>query len=618
MSAPPSGGGGRIRPLLLALTVGLVLADSSVVTLALPAILRDFDASVNAVAWVLISFNLALALVALRGATIARGRAQRAFAISVPLFIVACIACALAPSLGFLIAARTAQGLVGAVVVAAALELLVLSSGRDRAILLWAAAGVLGAAVGPALGGFLTEWLSWQAMFALQAPVALLGLIGGRGVAGAAAAEGAGGGGVAVGASRPALAPLIALGLASAALSAALFLLVILLIEGWRHSPAEAALTVTVMPIAALVAGQWARARHGLVPAIAGSVLVAGGLAALGLMPGAHAYWTLAPQLAIGLGLGLALATLIGASVGDAGAGDEPSAAAHVAGPAAWTVAARHAGIVIGLLALTPIFTADLEGVRPPAERAGLARVLDAPLPLPAKIDLARELDIQVERAGDQELPDLEAAFAGLEVSPADRPAVDKLREQLNEELDRGATEAFSRSFLIAALIALLAAAAAFAGARGGGAGGPRGSPSSNGSVGARLAVAVPGAAAGAAMLVAVYLLLGGGGFGPREVADPCDRRERPAGVERTQRAALATLDGTACKLGLAREDLLRTLLDGERPEGVSEDELVDAFGAGIDRARDERQLNAVQATALRVGLKTGGLLGIIGLLLPE
>lgn len=614
-SAPSAGGGSRVGALLLALTVGLVLADSSVVTLALPAILRDFDASVNAVAWVLISFNLALALAALHGARLARGRAQRLFLISVPLFIVACIACALAPSLDFLIGARAAQGLIGAVVVAAALELLVLSTRSDRAVLLWAAAGVLGAAVGPALGGFLTEWLSWEAMFALQAPVALLGLLGARGSAGAGGAAAADD--VALASARPALAPLVALTLASAALSAALFLLVILLIEGWRQSPAEAALTVTVMPIAALVAGQRARARHGLVPAIAGSLLVAGGLAALGLMPGAQAYWTLAPQLAIGAGLGLALATLIGASVGDAGARDDGTAAAAVAGPAAWTVAARHAGIVIGLLLLTPIFTADLTDVRPPAERAGLSHVLDAPLPLPVKIDLARELDRALQKAGDQELPDLDAAFAGLDISADQRPVAERLHEDLDEELDRGATDAFSRSFLVAALIALLAAGAACAGTRMSG-GDESGSPSTNGSVGARLAVAVPGATAVAALLVAVHLALGGGGFGPREVADPCAPRERPAGVERTQRAALATLDGTACRLGLPREDLLRDLLSGERPDGVSEDELVDAFGAGIDRARDERHLSAPQARALRLGLRTGGLLGILGLLLPQ
>jgi hypothetical protein len=117
---------------------------------------------------------------------------------------------------------------------------------------------------------------------------------------------------------------------------------------------------------------------------------------------------------------------------------------------------------------------------------------------------------------------------------------------------------------------------------------------------------------------VAVHLLLGGGGFGPRAVADPCAPRARPAGVERIQRVALATLDGTACKLGVSRESLLRGLLGGRLPDGVSQDELADAFGDGIDRARDERQLSAVQATALRVGLKTGGVLGILGLLLPE
>jgi MFS family permease len=605
------GVGGRLQQLLLALAVGLVLADSSVVTLALPAILRDFDSTVNTVAWVLISFNLALALAALRGARLARGRAHPAFTISIVLFVCACIACAAAPSLGVLIAARAAQGLFGAVAVAAALELLVLAAGRDRAVLLWAAAGVLGAAIGPALGGFLTEGLSWQWMFALQAPVALLGLLGSRGIAAPPA-----GTDTAFVNTRPALAPLIALALAAAALSAALFLLVILLIEGWRHSPAIAAVTVTVMPIAALIAGQWARARHGLVPAIAGSLLVAGGLAALGLMPGAHAYWTIAPQLAIGAGLGLALATLIGASVGDAGAHDAATAPAAIAAPAAWTVSARHAGIVVGLLLLTPVFTADLNGVRPPAERAGLSHVLDAPLPLAAKVELARKLNSQVSAAGDQQLPDLDKAFREVQLDAADRPALATLRAQLDDELNRGATKAFSRAFLAAALIALLAAGAAFVAARS--AGGARGSPASNGSTVTRLGVAVPAAGAAAALLAAVYLLLGGGSFGPRAVADPCAPRARPAGVERTQLAALATLDGTACKLGTSREDLLQTLLEGKRPHGVSEDQLVDAFSAGLDRAEKEGSLNVIQATALRIGLRTGGLLGIIGLLLPE
>ena len=595
------GGGGRVGVLLLALTVGLVLADSSVVTLALPAILRELDATVNGVAWVLIAFNLALALFALGGAWLSRGRARVAFALAVVLFVLTCLACATASSLEVLIAARAVQGLSGAVVVAAALELMVASVGRGRAITLWAGAGVLGAAIGPAAGGFLTEWLSWEAMFALQAPLALLGLLGlvGARVEPAAAAAPA---------ARPAVAPLVALTLASAALSAALFLLVILLIEGWRHAPGEAALAVTVMPLAALVAGRWARGRHGLVPAIAGMLLVAGGLAALGLLPGAAVAWTFAPQVAIGAGLGLALATLIGASVGDAGA---------IARPAAGTIAARHAGIVVGLLLLTPLFTADLETVSEPVQRAGFARVLDAPISLPVKIDVARELDRQVSAsAGAQELPDLDAAFARLSVPADQRRAVDTLHAQLDDELDRGATDAFSRSFLVAALLALLAGGAALV--AGLPALGARVSPSSNGSPTRTLAVALPGAGAAALLLAAAYVALGGGDFVPRAVADPCAKRVRPAGVERTQLAALAVLDGTACTLRTPRETLLRTLLERRRPAGVSEDELVDALGDGIDRARDERALGAFEATGLRIGLRIGGAVGVVGLVLGE
>lgn len=595
---------GRLQQLLLALAVGLILADSSVVTLGLPAILRDFDASVDGVAWVLISFNLALALAALPGARVMRGRAAPAFAVAMALFAAASLACALAPSLGALIAARTAQGLVGAVAVAAALDLLVLAAGRERALLLWAAAGVLGAAVGPAAGGFLTEWLSWEAMFALQVPLALLAV-----TAAHSRAPALPGAAPALLRERPALAPLVALALISAALSAALFLLVILLIEGWRQAPAVAALTVTVMPVAALVAARFTRARHGLVPAVAGALLIAGGLAALGWLPGASAWWTVSAQVAIGAGLGLALATLIGAGIGDARA---------VGGPAAWTVAARHAGIVAGLLLLTPVFTADLDTARAPAERAGLSHVLDAPLSLTTKIDLARRLDAEIRAAGGQQLPDVAAAFAGLQPRAGEGRAAVALRDRLDEELDRAATAAFSRSFRVAALLALLAAAVAFAAVLAAAARRAREAQSANGSVVPRLAVAVPAAATVAALLVAVHLALGGADFGPRAVADPCKPRARPEGIEGTQRAALATLDGTACSLGSSREDLLRTLLERRRPAGVSEDRLIDAFGDGVDRAQREGALSGLEAAALRFGLRLGGLVGVLGLVLGE
>jgi MFS family permease len=633
-------------PLLLALSVGLVLSDSSVVTLALPSILRELDCSVSAVAWVLIAFNLALAVAAVAAWRLfARPRPRRAFVLASAAFAAASLACAIAPSLAVLIAARLAQGVLGAVVVAAALELLAAATGRHRAIGIWAAAGVLGGAVGPAVGGFLTQAFSWEAMFALQAPVALVALLGARGAAddpqallgarGAAddpqallgarsaaddpqpEAAGAAPGGRSprlgdVAGERPPVVPLVALALVSAALAAALFLLVIMLIEGWRLSPGEAALVVTAMPLAALVAGRWARARHRLAPALPGSVLLAGGLAGLGLLPGTGAAWTIAPQLAIGAGLGLALGALIGVTV------DSEDDGASIGRPAAWTIAARHAGIVVGLLVLTPIFTADLDGARDPAERAGISHLLDAPIALKPKVALARSLAAQVANSGDQTLPDLDAGFAAVDVPAADRAAAQALRTDLGDELDRAATAAFSRSFLAAALLALLAAGAVgLAVARERPAAGRAGSNGNRLEPAPSLNVALPAACAIATLLVAGYVALGGADYGPTPVANPCAARARPA-VDATQRVTLATIDGAACALGRGREELLLALLDGKRPDGVSDDELSAALVKGIDRAEREGELASLAAAGLKLAVRAVGALEIIGQLLPR
>src|SRR4051794_28819140 len=94
----------------LSLAVAVVLGDSGVVTLALPQILRDFGTSVGAVAWVLIAFNLVLALVVVPAARLCvAGRPAAAAAAGLAGFAAATAVCALAPSLGVLIAARAAQ-----------------------------------------------------------------------------------------------------------------------------------------------------------------------------------------------------------------------------------------------------------------------------------------------------------------------------------------------------------------------------------------------------------------------------------------------------------------------------------------------------------------------------
>ena len=113
-----------MRSGLLGLAVGLALADSSIVTLALPEILGRFDVGITTVAWVLTSFNLVLALIAVPAALLARRLPRRAFLSGAVLFAAASLACGLATSFEVLIAARCVQAVGAAFVVVSALDLL--------------------------------------------------------------------------------------------------------------------------------------------------------------------------------------------------------------------------------------------------------------------------------------------------------------------------------------------------------------------------------------------------------------------------------------------------------------------------------------------------------------
>jgi MFS family permease len=427
---------------LLAVTVALVLADSAVVTLALPDILRHLDTTVGQVAWVLIAFNLVLGLGAVPTA-IGFARAQpRIFgALGIAVFAGASAWCALAGSIEALVAARCVQALGGALALVGCLELLVAAYGERRGVTAWVTAGVIGTATGPVAGGLLTEAFSWQAIFVVQVPFAVLAV--------PAALSSPHTANPVDDRHRPAVRPNLTLALLSAALTAALFLLVLLLVEGWHRSPSTAAVTVSVVPAAALLARPLARVL-GPPPEVevaAGCFLIAGGLAGLGLLPSADLAWTIAPQALVGLGLGLTVDRLTTQAM------EMRLPRAHHAG---WTIGARHVGVVVGLAVLTPVFTADLQAAQVPAQEAITALVLDAPLLPDDKIKVAealgRELSAQRGR-----VPDLRRAFASLDLAPEERPVAARLERDLDEQLERAATRAFRDSFVIGAGLALLA-----------------------------------------------------------------------------------------------------------------------------------------------------------------
>ena len=572
-----------MRTVVVALAVAIVLADSSIVTLGLPGILREFRADVTDVAWVLTSFNLVLALVALPAAALVRrGSPVAAWRLGIVAFAAASLACALAPSLGALVAARCAQAVGGAAVIAAALELLVAQRGQRIGSRTWAAAGIAGAAIGPALGGALTELFSWQAIFAAQVPLAIVAVLRPlsrdapapvRASAPAPPAPAANGPG--------AVAPTVALGLVSAALTAALFLLVILLTEGLRHSPLKAAAIVSVMPLAALATALLARnyaAGHRLVAA--GAVSLAGGLAALGLLPGAQAGWTLLPQLLIGVGLGLTLAVLTRRALGETTAQGADVDPTQLARRGAWTIAARHAGVVIGLLLLTPVFASALQDEQRAAERAGTAKLLDARLSPGLKIDLAGAIATRIERAGGQ-LPDLDPAFAAQQPPAEDRRAYAQLQADLTDEVHRAATHAFSTSFLVAAALALLALIPiAFTG-------------------GASSAVSLLTAVVLAGALGGTYVALGGGSYKPLSARDPCKERVWPDTKDLSQvveQIGLSALDGAACNLRVTREELTLALASTDRrvtflrEHNIDDTRLGAALRDGLRRAIDDAE----------------------------
>jgi hypothetical protein len=329
--------------------------------------------------------------------------------------------------------------------------------------------------------------------------------------------------------------------------------------------------------------------------ALAGCLLVAGGIGGLAFVPQASALWTIAPQLLAGFGIGLALPAIAGEMLPE-----------RTRGEAAALLSVRHAGITLALLVLAPIVAAKLDDQVALAKERGTAVVLDAKLPPTDKIELAPRLFAQIEtdqpRAalrkavkrerrrlthGNQDLAarlqrlghqlgiegsladklgglagGLGELFGGGGQSVADVGAgIDKLGDDLDDVVLAAVRAAFSPAFVVTGAMALLAALLLLL----------RGPPRT--------------ALVGIALLLAVALPAGYAlaysslREQPVEIADPCKARENSSvpGIEGfVEDLALRGLDRAACRFGSSREELVLALFDDKSRRDYEREHAID------------------------------------------
>jgi len=163
--------------ILAALAAFMTALDTLVVTTALSTIKRDLGASVEGLEWTVNAYNLSFAVLLMTAAALGdRFGRRRVFAAGIGLFVLASAACAVAPSVGALIAARAVQGAGAAAVTTLALALVGAAfppEKRGGALGIFFAVNGLAVAGGPLVGGAITQGIAWQWIFWLNVPIGL-------------------------------------------------------------------------------------------------------------------------------------------------------------------------------------------------------------------------------------------------------------------------------------------------------------------------------------------------------------------------------------------------------------------------------------------------------------
>ena len=426
----------------IAVAVAVAFADSSIVVLALPELYGTFDTSIEGVAWVITSYNLMLAVAALLLVFVVhRVRANVLLAGGALVFLGGSIACAFANSIGFLIGARSVQGLGGALLLAGSLPVLAALVGSSaRGVAIWTAAGTFGAGMGPALGGILTQAFDWRAIFVAQAPVAGLALLGATGAHVHATLEEGWTSGL-----RRTTPANAALALVSGALVGALFLGVVLVIDVFGLPPIAGAAVVSAIPVATLLARPVATALPVPLAVGAGTLLLSAGLIGLAFLPSSQLAYTVGSFALCGFGLGLSVPGLSHAVLGGDGIGRK----------ATFTVGVRHLGLVLALAVVAPVLTGDLFEAAEVAELNATAVIVDGEIPATTKVPLALDIRDTIDRVPEGEIPDFTAVFD--EHGSTTDATVRAVQDELVAAIEEAVTRGFRSSFLFCAVLAALA-----------------------------------------------------------------------------------------------------------------------------------------------------------------
>ena len=159
----------------------MVMLDNTVVNVALPTIQRDLHASISGLEWTVNAYTLSFAVLLVTGGRLGDifGR-RKVFLIGVVVFAASSAAIALSPSEGWLVAGRAVQGVGAALMMPGTLSIITNTfppQERGRAIGTWAGVSAIALAVGPLLGGWLTEDVSWRAIFFINLPVAVIAVV---------------------------------------------------------------------------------------------------------------------------------------------------------------------------------------------------------------------------------------------------------------------------------------------------------------------------------------------------------------------------------------------------------------------------------------------------------